>query len=77
LLAPEARQVPLIGPFELTEAEIIGLEFLRQEDERQLRRTKLHATWSGRVLTVKVKKFLFGSHKGLEDIESRSGLIAR
>jgi hypothetical protein len=68
--------VPSIGPFELTEAEIIGLEFLRQEDERQLRKTKLHATWSGRVLTVKVRNFLFGNHKSLEDIESRSGLIA-
>lgn len=69
--------MPLIGPFELTEAEIIGLEFLRQEDERQIRKTKLHASWSGRVLTVKVKKLLFGNHKGLEDIESRSGFLAR
>lgn len=69
--------MPSIGPFELTEDEIIGLDFLRQEDERQLRKTRLHATWSGKVLTVKVKKFLFASHRDLEDIESRSGLIAR
>ena len=67
--------MPSVGPFELTEAESIGLEFLRQEDERQLRKTGLHATWSGRVLTVRVKKFFFGKHPDLEDIESRSDLI--
>ena len=67
--------MPSVGPFELTEAEIIGLEFLRQEDERQIRKTKLHATWTGRVLTVRVRKFLFGSHRDLEEIESRSVLI--
>ena len=69
--------MPSIGPFELTEAEIVGLEFLRQEDERQLRKTRLHATWSGRVLTVKVKRFLSKGRRDLEKIESRSQLIAR
>ena len=69
--------MPSIGPFELTEAETIGLEFLRQEDETQLRKTRLHATWSGRVLTIKVKRFFIGSRRDLEDVESRSGLIAR
>ena len=69
--------MPSIGPFELTEAETIGLEFLRQDDETQLRKTRLHATWSGRVLTIKVKRFFFESCRNLEDVESRSGLIAR
>ncbi|HZD12685.1 MAG TPA: hypothetical protein VE177_04110 [Candidatus Binatus sp.] len=64
--------MPSIGPFDFTEAEVVGLEFLRQEDERQLRKTGLHATWSGRVLTVKTRKIVFRSRKGLEDIESRS-----
>jgi len=39
--------MPSVGPFELTEVEFIGLEFLRQDDERQLRKTTLQATWSG------------------------------
>lgn len=69
--------MPSIGPFELTEAETIGLEFLRQDDETQLRKTRLHATWSGRVLTIKVKRFFFESRRDLEDVESRSGPIAR
>ena len=69
--------MPSVGPFELTEAESIGLEFLRQEDERQLRKTGLHATWSGRVLTVRVKRFFFGNQNDLEDMESRSDLITR
>ena len=64
--------MPSVGPFELTEAELVGLEFLRQEDERQLRKTGLHATWSGRMLTIKVKKFLFRNRKDLTDVESRS-----
>ena len=45
--------MPSVGPFELTEAEFIGLEFLRQDDERQLRKTTLRATWSGRELRVR------------------------
>ena len=64
--------MPSIGPFDFTEAEVVGLEFLRQEDERQLRKTGLHATWSGRVLTVRSRKFVFRARKGLEDVESRS-----
>jgi hypothetical protein len=46
-------RVPSVGPFELTEVEFIGLEFLRQDDERQLRKTTLRATWSGRELRVR------------------------
>ena len=45
--------MPLVGPFELTDVEFVGLEFMRQEDERQLRKTTLRATWSGRELSVK------------------------
>ena len=45
--------MPSVGPFELTEMEVVGLEFMRQEDERQLRKTTLRATWSGRELSVK------------------------
>ena len=69
--------MPSVGPFELTEAESIGLEFLRQEDEIELRKTGLHATLSGKVLTVRAKKFFFGNHNDLEEIESRSDLITR
>jgi hypothetical protein len=47
--------MPSIGPFELTEVEFIGLEFLRQDDERQLRKTTLRATWSGRELRVRAE----------------------
>ena len=47
--------MPSVGPFELTEVEFIGLEFLRQDDERQLRKTTLRATWSGRELRVKAE----------------------
>lgn len=48
-------RVPSVGPFELTEVEFIGLEFLRQDDERQLRKTTLRATWSGRELRVRAE----------------------
>jgi hypothetical protein len=48
-------RVPSVGPFELTEVEFIGLEFLRQDDERQLRKTTLRATWFGRELRVKAE----------------------
>jgi len=48
-------RVPSVGPFELTEVEFIGLEFLRQDDERQLRKTTLRATWSGRELRVRTE----------------------
>jgi len=48
-------RMPSVGPFELTEMEFIGLEFLRQDDERQLRKTSLRATWSGRELRVKAE----------------------
>jgi len=45
--------VPSVGPFEQTEIEVVGLEFMRQEDKRKLRKTTLRATWSGRELSVK------------------------
>jgi hypothetical protein len=48
-------RVPSVGPFELTEKEFIGLEFLRQDDERQLRKTTLRATWCGRELRVRAE----------------------
>jgi len=48
--------MPSVGPFELTEVEFIGLEFLRQDDERQLRKTTLRATWSGQELSVKAER---------------------
>ena len=48
--------MPSVGPFELTEVEFVGLEFMRQEDERQLRKTTLRATWSGRELRVKAEQ---------------------
>ena len=47
--------MPSVGPFELTEAEFIGLEFLRQDDERQLRKTTLRARWFGRELQVRAE----------------------
>ena len=47
--------MPSVGPFELTEIEFVGLEFMRQDDERQLRKTTLRATWSGRELSVKAE----------------------
>jgi hypothetical protein len=45
-----------VGPFDLTDVEFLGFEFLGQEDGRQLREMKLHATWSGRELSVKLRK---------------------
>jgi hypothetical protein len=48
-------RVPSVGPFELTEIEFIGLEFLRQDDERQLRKTTLRASWSGGELRVRAE----------------------
>jgi hypothetical protein len=38
-----------VGPYELTWAEVFGLKFLRQEEERQLRKTSLQALRSGRA----------------------------
>jgi hypothetical protein len=48
--------MPSIGPFELTEMEFIGLEFLRQDDERQLRKTTLRATWCGQELRIRAER---------------------
>jgi len=63
--------VPSVGPFELTEIEFIGLEFLRQEDERQLRKTTLRATWSGRELSVKAEPTATWVSDCKSDIASR------
>lgn len=48
--------MPSVGPFDLTDVEFNGFEFLGQEDGKQLRKMDLRATWSGRELTVKVRK---------------------
>ncbi len=48
--------MPSVGPFELTTVEMFGLEFMRQEDERQLRKTGLRASWSGKMLTIRVER---------------------
>jgi hypothetical protein len=64
-------QVPSVGPFELTEVEFVGLEFMRQEDERQLRKTTLRATWSGRELSVKAGKQATVASDCLSNITSR------
>jgi len=65
-------RVPSVGPFELTEIEFVGLELMRQEDERQLRKTTLRATWSGRELSVKAEHppTLIGS--GEDEVASRA-----
>jgi len=63
--------VPSVGPFELTEIEFVGLEFMRQEDERQLRKTTLRATWSGRELSVKA-----GQQAGLA-LDRKSDIASR
>jgi hypothetical protein len=64
--------MPSVGPFELTEVEFIGLELLRQDDERQLRKTALRATWSGRELCVKVEPLETVISEGKGSIDSRS-----
>ena len=63
--------MPSVGPFELTEVEFIGLEFVRQEDERQLRKTTLRATWSGRELSVKASQHATSILDCKSDIASR------
>jgi hypothetical protein len=64
-------RVPSVGPFELTEIEFVGLEFMRQEDERQLRKTTLRATWSGRELSVKADQHAMSISDCKSDIVSR------
>jgi len=61
-------QVPTVGPFDLTEVEFIGLEFLRQDDERQLRKT----TWSGRELLVKAEGLATIITDSKDEIASRA-----
>ena len=63
--------MPSVGPFELTEIEFVGLEFMRQEDERQLRKTTLRATWSGRELSVKAGQQAGSALDRKSDIASR------
>jgi hypothetical protein len=65
-------QLPSIGPFELTEIEFIGLEFLRQDDERQIRKTTLRATWSGRELRVRAEGTATIIPYGQAEIASRA-----
>jgi hypothetical protein len=65
-------QVPTVGPFDLTEVEFIGLEFLRQDDERQLRKTTLRATWSGRELLVRAKGLATIITDSKDEIASRA-----
>jgi len=65
-------QVPTVGPFDLTEVEFIGLEFLRQDDERQLRKTTLRATWSGRELLVKAEGLATIITDSKDEIASRA-----
>jgi hypothetical protein len=64
--------VPSVGPFELTEVEFVGLEFMRQEDERQLRKTTLRAKWSGRELTVKAEYPATLITNGEDEVASRA-----
>jgi hypothetical protein len=64
-------RVPSVGPFEVTEVEFVGLEFMRQEDERQLRKTTLRATWSGRELNVKAGEQRTRTSNFKSDIDSR------
>jgi hypothetical protein len=64
--------MPSVGPFELTEVEFIGLELLRQDDERQLRKTALRATWSGRELCVKVEQLDTVLFETKGSVDSRS-----
>lgn len=63
--------MPSVGPFELTEAELVGLEFMRQDDERQLRKTTLRATWSGRELRVRAGEGSTLDSDCMNDIYSR------
>jgi hypothetical protein len=64
--------MPSVGPFELTEVEFIGLEFLRQEDERQLRKTTLRATWSGQELRVRAEGLATLTTDAKDEIVSRA-----
>ena len=64
--------MPSIGPFELTEVEFIGLEFLRQDDERELRKTALRATWSGRELRVRAEGPVTIISDGKDEVASRA-----
>ena len=64
--------MPSVGPFELTEVEFVGLEFMRQEDERQLRKTTLRATWSGRELSVKAEYSATLISSGGNEVVSRA-----
>ncbi len=63
--------MPSVGPFELTEVEFVGLELMRQDDERQLRKTTLRATWSGRELSVKAGEPATSVSECKNDIYSR------
>src|SRR5947199_9918734 len=44
-------KMPLVGPFELTDEEFLGMKILWQEDEKQLSNKNLHAARFG-ILTI-------------------------
>ena len=46
-------KMPLVGPFELTEEEFLGLKILWQEDEKQLSNKNLHAARFGDLTIAK------------------------
>ena len=54
-MQPMDRKVkmPLVGPFELTEEEFLGLKILWQEDEKQLSNKNLHAARFGDLTIAK------------------------
>ena len=54
-MQPMDRKVkmPLVGPFELTDEEFLGLKILWQEDEKHLSNKNLHAARFGNLTIAK------------------------
>jgi len=46
-------KMPLVGPFELTDEEFLGLKILWQKDEKQLSNKNLHAARFGNLTIAK------------------------
>src|SRR5437773_12289942 len=46
-------KMPLVGPFELTDEELLGMKILWQEDEKQLSNKNLHAARFGNLIVAK------------------------
>src|SRR5207249_11562034 len=46
-------KMPLVGPFELTDEEFLGMKILWQEDEKQLSNKNLHAARFGNLTIAK------------------------